>query len=479
MVAILAVVGMALATLPNATPATARKVKDGSGGRAIAHHADAKVVRSAAKNAPDAKLFRTGLESNEPTLGVTPKGDIFVSAFQSNTRIEVVKSTNGGAKWQVVSPRLAGVRNAQTLSLDPYVYVDKHSTDRDSTRVFTIDLTVACSYLSFTDDGGKSWLTNPLACGRPVNDHQTLFSAPPVHSPTVGYPNIVYYCWNDVGSSSCGKSLDGGITFHPTGSPAFTGVSPEHGRDVCGGLHGHGFGGYDGTIYVPRGYCGQPHLAISKDEGKTWTRVKVANNGMSHHESGIVADKKGNLYYTWVADDRLPYLAISRDGGKSWTKPMMIAPPGVNETNLPTIDVGATGKIAIAYMGSTNSPFKPGKDFDDGECTAIGDCLAPPAYGKTTWNGYVTMTADALARKPLFYSGPINHPKDPLVRTNCGPGRCHAVLDFIDVSIGPDGTPWVALVDACTLACAAGGPGYSNSGEDGVVGRMVGGPRLR
>ena len=37
----------------------------------------------------------------------------------------------------------------------------------------------------------------------------------------------------------------------------------------------------DGTLFVPRGWCGQPWLAISHDEGLTWTRTQVATNGMN------------------------------------------------------------------------------------------------------------------------------------------------------------------------------------------------------
>ncbi|MGH2753915.1 MAG: hypothetical protein ACRDLB_05720, partial [Actinomycetota bacterium] len=250
-----------------------------SGKRAVPHYAGGKVIRSPAvtKKAPKPVLSRIGMQSGEPTVGMTNDGAVFTSAIQSNTRVEVVRSTDQGKSWDVVSPKLPGGRNAQALSFDPYTYVDNRLGDTDSSRVFTIDLTVACALLSFSDDSGKTWITNPLACGRPVNDHQTLFAGPPASSPTVGYPNIVYYCWNDVASSGCSKSLDGGITFSPSGTPAYPGVDSEAGG-FCGGLHGHGFVGDDGTVFLPKGHCGQPWLAISKDEGQTWTRVQVAKN---------------------------------------------------------------------------------------------------------------------------------------------------------------------------------------------------------
>ncbi len=255
--------------LPGALTA---KDGDDSGPRAIAHRAGGEEVPSPT-GAPDARLQKLGVDTAEPTLGLTKDGDVFFSAYQSTTRVEVMRSQDGGFNWEVVSPQFTEGRNAQLISLDPYVWVDERTS-----RVFTIDLTVACSYLSFTDDLEVGWTTNPIACGRPVNDHQTLFGGPPVTSSPIGYENLMYYCWNDVATSSCSKSLDGGLTFAPTGSPAFhpaddaqTDCHPIH-----GGLHGHGVVGDDGTFYLPKKHCTHPWVGISKDEGQTWSHFKVS-----------------------------------------------------------------------------------------------------------------------------------------------------------------------------------------------------------
>ncbi len=440
----------------------------GAGGSAVAHRAGGVPIR--AGNTPEARWYDTGLDAGEPTIGHTRDGTIFFVGADIDfvagrpNQVDVARSTDKGATWEVVSPRL-GPENRHPITLDPYIWVDERTN-----RVYTIDLTVACSYMSYSDDKGDSWITHPLACGRPVNDHQTLFGGPPVSSPTVGYPNILYYCWNDVATSSCGKSLDGGVTWHPTGEPAYRGVDPSNERPgflgvkgFCGGLHGHGVVGADGSVYLPRELCGQPWLAISRDEGRTWDRVLVAK--LPHPDGAdpnVAVDKKGNVYYAWIGPKYLLYLAISRDGGKTWDRPMMVAAPGVTEANLPAIDVGAPGKIAISYMGSENSPGKPDKQGAD--------------YSRVTWNGYLTMSANVLSRNPVFYSASANTPRDPLIRGKCGPGRCGRVFDFIDVEIAPDGTPWGAFVDGCIEECV---DGTSSMGDKGFVGRLVGGPLLR
>lgn len=478
--ATIAVFALALSTVGGPVAEAGQKKTSEAGGKAIAHQ-NLKKVSGSPKLAPSPKFFRHGLTSGEPTIGVTNDGSIFTPGFVTNTRVEVMRSQDQGKTWETASPNIGG-RNTHVLTLDPYVYVDNRLGDKDSSRVFTIDLTVDCSILSFSDDSGDSWVTNPLACGRPVNDHQTLFTGPPVSSPTIGYENIVYYCWNDVASSSCSKSLDGGITFAPTGSPAFPGYNPTNEdpgflgvNGFCGGLHGHGFADTKGTIYVPRGYCGKALLAISKDEGRTWDTVRVdggARDGDA--DPSVVVDEKGNIYYLFIGSDRMPYLTTSTNGGKKWSKPVAVGSPGINEANLPSIDVGAPGKVAFLYMGTENGPNKPkyGK-FCREKCPENED------YEDTTWNAYMGVSYNALDKNPTFYTTTANNKKDPLLRGRCGPGRCSGripgILDFLDMVIDPEGQPWASLVDECVLICTQGG---GNDGGEGVVATLIG-PRLK
>lgn len=451
-----------------------------SGGRAVAHSAG-RVVK--ASSAPQVKTYSVGTTALEPTLGLDPAGTVYYAAAGFNNvglaSTEILRSKNGGKTWEVASPRVLD-QNTMPLSLDPYVWVDEN-IDGDNSRIFTIDLTVACSYMSFSDDGGDTWITNPLACGRPVNDHQTLFGGPPATTSPVGYPNLLYYCWNDVATSSCSKSIDGGLTFAPTGSTPYAGY--EQGNEdqgfygqngFCGGLHGHGAVGPEGTVYLPREFCGKPMISVSHDEGLTWEVVEVSKIRSTSQPDGgaghptVTTDEKGNVYYVWIgADDRRPYMAVSRDKGKSWSKPIAVGPPGLKESNLPQVDARGPGKVAIVYYGSENSPFQRCARECNGE-----------DYASTTWNGYIAITADALAKSPTFYTGLVNTKKDPLVRAQCGPGRCYQVFDFIDVEIGGDGIAYGAFVDGCTELCTEVETAARQSGNEGLISKLVGGPRL-
>jgi hypothetical protein len=415
-------------------------------------------------------VSHTGHPAAEPTLGITPDGAVFFQAEDVTNGVspvsDILRSSDDGRTWQVVSPMLGPIRR-HPQSEDPYLYVDPVTG-----RVFTADLFIpGCSELSWSDDGGTTWTTSIAGCG--TFDHETIFAGPPVTSHPRGYPNVVYYCAIDGGAAIptstmtvCEKSLDGGLTWIPTGRPPYVadpGGQPDGTYGIagaCDGGTGHGIVAPDGTIYLPRGYCGQPFLAISHDEGRSWTRVQVSTLGMPktsdnvfEHEAAVGIDPHGNLFYFWLAHDRLPYLAHSRDGGRIWSKPLMVGTPGLTEAALPAMASGPRGEVAFVYMGSTNSPGAPFPG--EGECTptshpigfVIG-CAAAAAYDHVTWNGYIGITRNPLAAHPTIYAGTVNDPGHPLVRGTCGPIRCQQEFDFLDVQFGPDRSAWGAFVDA-------------------------------
>ena len=424
----------------------------------VAHSAGGDARHSS--RALTARSYSLGVDAWEPTLGVTRRGHAFYAAYQSTEQVDVIRSKDRGRTWKIVSPKV-GSANAH-VSLDPYLYVDETTS-----RVFTVDLYGACSMLSFTDNGGESWVTNPFACGHPVNDHQSVFSGHPVTTTTVGYENVVYYCFNHLFTSVCSKSLDGGISFVPTGTAAFE-RSSRNGQD-CTGLHGHGVADASGKIYLPRELCGEPWLAFSKDEGLSWTRVKVAGNGVAQEEDSIGrapdpavdVDERGTVYYAWIGRNEMPYLSASRNGGRSWSRPLMVAPPRVKRVSLLTISVGTRGRVAFAYMGTERA--KPKKKSQE---------------RFTKWNGYVTTTTTALDPRPLFHTAQANPDRYPLRLGACGVRRCDGVGDFLDVQIGRDGSAWAAFVNDC--ADDSCGPHLTppKARGTGVV-SVVSRPRLR
>ncbi|MBW3581711.1 MAG: glycoside hydrolase [Euryarchaeota archaeon] len=449
---------------------------------AVPHLADGRVATSEVVVIPC--LLRLGARSFEPTIGIASDGSVFVypvrHPFPGETA-RMARSTDEGATWEILTPNTNEIPT-HPYSLDPYLYLDP-TTD----RIFADDLMMApptCGMMSISDDDGTTWKHGPSGCA--ITDHVTIFAGVPTVSTTSDYPNVVYRCGNSGGGLnrystmvSCQRSLDGGTTWMPPGEPVFTfgpgltGRLPEASPIAsCTGGIGHGATGASGTVFIPRGHCGQPWLAISDDEGATWERVQVSElgsrctpfegpGGDCDHDAAVAVDAAGNVFFAWITAERWLALTHSTDGGHTWSPAQNITAPGVEEAAFVELAAGTGGRIAVAYLGTADSP-RPDFELD--------------AYATTAWDGYLALSHDALAEVPLFHSARLNPIDDPLIRGDCGPGACGRLGDFIDIRIAPDGAPWAPFVDACFEECRAGGP---QDGNEGLVGRLWGGPSLR
>ncbi|HLE48004.1 MAG TPA: sialidase family protein, partial [Candidatus Thermoplasmatota archaeon] len=234
-----------------------------------------------------------GRNCGEPTGGVTWKNDWVWEVCSA----AIMRSKDHGVTWEQVSTQVSS-----PTTLDPYMWVDT-ITD----RVYSVQLYVGCSWLSYTDDYGGLWVTNPAACGLPVNDHQTMAGGPPA-PPAVSNPvyrNHLYYCVNQLVDTMCSTSVDGGLTW--VGKPAqVTVVDVEAGRQ-CSAINGHVVVGKDGTAYLPKRTCNRPSVMVSTNNGATWEE-KVVSKGHAvvqslAHDPTVTTDSAGNAYYFWTGDD--------------------------------------------------------------------------------------------------------------------------------------------------------------------------------
>lgn len=411
----------------------------------VAHRAN-QVAEPLPSPSPTVRLLAAGVDAGEPTIGILADGRIVFEGWdrRPNTSAETATiallDPRSGSTSVVLQP-------GTVQSHDPYLWVDP-TTDRIFSANLQIpgelDPSLFCTVIRFSDDAGATWIDSARRCTATPEDRPRLITAPSVSSRPDGYPNLVYLCFQDDEAERgqlCARSTDGGLTFNSPRAEAL----PYDGR--CNSSFGHPAVGPDGSLWLVSAGCRRVRVAVSRDEARSWQVLEIGGpdtNGEG--EAGIAVDHDGVVFVVWTAVDRLPRLVISGDSGTTWGTPMNVAAPGVKEANIATLAVGAPGKVAIGYVGSLDAP---GGVQDPGS----NACLFQPcpdlnAWSHATWHAWLTVTANALDDAPLFMSAILNDPKQPIVRGNCGPGRCKSLADFLQVAIDADGRPMLAFV-AC------------------------------
>jgi hypothetical protein len=358
----------------------------------------------------------------------------------------------GAVTWADVSPPLTSL-----TTLDPIMF-----TDRGTHRTFVSQLAGACSLMSFSDDDGASWTPNPVGCGLVAGvDHQTVGGGPPapgLTGTTVGDPDVTYYCAQAIVTAQCNVSRDGGLTFGP-------GV-PIYNATQCGGLHGHVAVGPDGTAYVPNADCGgQQGVAMSKDNGTTWSVLTVPGSRTQDESDPAVAVGSAGTAYLGFAQDTTsggtsssaPYASILRGG--AFSAPVDVSGGTVKNVQFPTMVAGDDGRAAFAFLGTPTA----------------GDDQAAAFAG--TWQLYVATTLDGGATWSTVQATPTADP----VQRGCiwlggGSNACRNLLDFIGATVDRTGRVLVAYADGCDATCAAGGA--NNHGALASVAVQTGGTGL-
>ena len=416
--------------------------------------------------------YDVGFETFEPTLGATSNGDLYFSITPESVAIgwsaSIAKSTDGGRSWKDVGPRLPTGHTNPPETNDPYIYVDP-STD----RVFTFHMApiLTCSVLSYSDDGGRTWQSNPRGCSPTVVwDHQTIVAAKPRGTETQGYPNVLHQCVNAVYAAMCSRSLDGGLTWGPSVPVYVNTDAVDTLPNPCGAQHGHLTSSPDGRVYLPTGKCGtKPMVYISDDDGSTWRQSIISNKDTPMLvDPSVSVDSKGNLYAAFLDESGWLYYATSRNNGKSWSKPVRIA--NGYTTHMPVIVAGDPGRAVVAYPATNDLPKGYAtKDYDG----PGGD------FSHVSWGANFTVTTDGLAKHPTFKTT-VATGSDPLGRGKfCRGNRCAYLVDFIEAVIGPDGRPYASFADGCLGDCAKNVNGPQKTGRGvGLLTTLSSGPKL-
>lgn len=343
---------------------------------------------------------------------------------------------------------------------DPILY-----TDRDTGRTLVSQLLGGTkqSTTDVTDDDGATYRPTVGAGLNSGVDHQTLGGGPfaPGALPH-SYPNAVYYCAQDAADANCALSLDGGITFGP--------AIPIYNITQCGGIHGHIKVAPDGTAYVPNGSCGGTQgVAVSTDNGLTWTVRNVAGTTASGEDPSLGIASDGTVYMGFVDGDGRPKAAVSRNRGATWTDITEIgASFGIKHAVFPVAVAGDPDRAAVGFIGTPAD----GNPDDMNTFRGVWHLYVASTYdGGKTWTTVDTTPDDPVQIGSVCRAG-----------TTCGEDR--NLLDFNDATVDKDGRVIVGYADGCvapvcTQANAAQAPPYTMSrSSKGVVARQSGGKRM-
>lgn len=415
--------------------------------------------------------------AGEPSVGVDwNTGKAFIQAGNHTLRVTFNDSVNPAtAFWEDKRSPFA------RLSLDPIMFVDDGHFS-GTNRLFTSQLNLVTSELSFSDDDGNNW-TPTQGSGQPAGvDHQTVGGGPyafPAPLTPTGYPHGIYYCSQDIATAFCSRSDDGGLTFG-AGVPIYTfathnGVDLPVAPGTCGGLHGHVRVSPDGTAYVPNENCmdangvSRPGLAVSADNGLTWS-VRTVPDGKSispGSDPSVAAGAHNTLYFGYVNSDGHAKIAVSHDHGLSWSKSKDAGTPfGIQNAEFAEVIAGDDNRAAFAFLG-TQTP---------------GDTQSSDFQG--VWHLYVAFTYNS----GLTWTTVDATPTDPVQRgciwNQGGSNPCRNLLDFNDVTVDKFGRVLVGYADGCAGSCATDPTQNASTGpasaQDALatIARQVGGRGL-
>jgi hypothetical protein len=413
---------------------------------------------------------------------------------------EFYKSSDGGQTFRV-PPHNPYFFN-EPLTTEGSGGGDSHQAVGQTTHsVFFIDLSGACVTMNISRDLGEHWSSNKLGCELnpgAIDDRQWV-----AVDETEGRQNVYMNFNNDTGcvaTSEPGCSLvfvksadDGGnntpADFAASQCNAFSqtaipGATSDDEQTVCPdptdpALYIAGpvvadtssTSSRKHTVYIPfvRNNGGDfvLYMAISTDEGQTWTRKPVLDVG-AHDPANIfpqmTIDTAGNLYYTWSQTTGDPgaangggetdaYYTYSTDGGATWAAPIDLTKESNDSAVFPWMVAGSPGQVDLVLY-KANTGLNPNIAFYDanGNPCEDGDPGCNP--NTTVWNTYFGQSQNALNTGANFKLVQISdHPIHTGgvctggLSCDSSPQANRDLLDFLTIDVDHTGAAYTTWAD--------------------------------
>jgi hypothetical protein len=353
---------------------------------------------------------------------------------------EFYKSSDGGTTFRVPShnPFFTEPNGTEASGGG-----DSHQAVGQTTHsVFFVDLSGGCVTMNISRDLGETFSSNKLGCeANPgaIDDREWVAA-----DETGGLQNVYMTVNNDTGclvttTPGCAivfvKSTDDGGANTPAdfaaapcndatafSFPGLATLAPSACPDptdpnfyIAGSIvaDASSSSSHQHSLYIPfaRNVSGdfQMWVAISRDQGNSWTRQLVADLG-AHDPANIfpdlTIDTAGNLYYTWSQTQRTAsdpanqgetdvYYTYSTSGGATWVPPIDLTGGANDSAVFPWMVAGSPGQVDLVLY-KANTGLNPNIAFYDanGNSCTEGDPGCNP--NTTVWNTYFGQSQNAL-----------------------------------------------------------------------------------
>lgn len=401
--------------------------------------------------------YADGLPGPQPSTQLSPGG--------------LAISRDTGGSWGFAAPG-----GATWVPQDDAIYVDR-STGRlffyalspdpvpaSGTVPLQDQAPVGQAHLLASADDGRTWTETALT-GFVESENPRFTSAPAPAGATMpsGYPDVVYWCGNNVVKAglpvpsyrACYRSLDGGLSWqfasilssYPLPQQSACGTNGETLQDND---PNYPEGAPDGTLYAEVDCGSSTFLARSTDEAATWSLVTrggpVGAPVTLPADGELRVSSNGVLFLAYQATPTSLELSMSSDHGRTWSPGRRITPPGLGTIAQWAFAERGAGQIAASYLVQRGTS----SDYD----------------------GWLTWSPNTTAADPVLWSAPLNATSSPMRTTAPPPARD----DYIGVDIAPNGTPWASFAASCPgpvpggEACA--GQSSDPEANEAVAGRF-------
>ena len=361
-------------------------------------------------------------------------GDVYFNDLQGLTNFTNSHSSDGGRTWETSCTSVNGIGvDRQWIGIDSNGGKAQVGPGANDGRLYF-------DYDNVAQDGGENQLVmNTSVDGvhygnKCESAHVPCLLPPAVISRDEGIPG------NIVVDNAPGSAYQHRVyAIHTTANSSGVNVS------WCQGAKG------DKTAAQVAESCTDPTAVDPTDPQRVntnWHEGIVRPKGAwqsGHLFPSLAADSKGNLYAVWSeypgADNPTGpgaiKLAVSRDGAQHWSKPITISSKSLPNDVMPWVVAGSTGRVGIAWYGSTTAKSKDGQ-------------YGPDPVDDAQWNVYYATSVNALSKHPAFGTTKVSdHPVKygDISTGGLGGSQDRSLGDYMQVQMGLNGEAIISFVD--------------------------------